>query len=133
MTSNALEFLTKRARFASVKAQEVVVREGEPGDRMFVILNGGVRACRNFGEAGEKELARLGAGECFGEMCILDTQPRSATIQATVDSTLFSLNATVLYELYAQFPSQFSVMLLNIARELSNRLRQLDKDFAAFQ
>ena len=133
LNGKALKFLARRARQSSWKALEVVVREGELGDRLFIVEKGEVRACRNFAKAGEKELARLGAGECFGEMCLLDTLPRSATIQATRDSTLYSLDTVALYELHLQFPSQFGVLVLNLARELSNRLRQLDKAFAAWQ
>jgi len=133
LDEKALKFLAKHAHYSSLRALDVVVREGELGDRMFIIEKGEVRACRNFSRAGEKELARLGAGECFGEMCILDTLPRSATIQATGDSTLYSLDTVSLYELHVNYPSQFSVLVLNLARELSGRLRQLDKAFAAWQ
>jgi CRP-like cAMP-binding protein len=133
LSANALKFVAARARYSSHKALEVVVHEGELGNRLFFIEKGEVRACRNFSKAGEKELARLGAGDCFGEMCILDTLPRSATIQATRDTVLHSLDTAVLYELHLQYPAQFTVLVLNLARELSRRLRQLDKAFAAWQ
>lgn len=133
LDEKALKFLSRSAHYSSLRALEVVVHEGELGDRLFVIEKGEVRACRNFSRAGEKELARLGAGECFGEMCILDTLPRSATVQATQDSTLYSLDTVSLDELHTHYPSQFSVLVLNLARELSGRLRQLDKAFAVWQ
>jgi CRP-like cAMP-binding protein len=129
----ALELLEAQAQRSVVKPLEIVVREGDPGDRMFLIRSGEVRACTNFGKETEVELARLGQGDCFGEMCILDTLPRSATVQATRETRLFSLHSVTLYALHVQHPQQFTVMLLNLARELSRRLRALDKSFAAWQ
>jgi CRP-like cAMP-binding protein len=111
----------------------VVVHEGDPGDRLFVIASGEVRACRDYSKVTEVELARLGPGECFGEMCILDTLPRSATIQTTNDSTLYALEAAAFYELQRAQPAQFSLLVLNMARDLSHRLRRLDAAFAAWQ
>jgi len=119
--------------YLSPRAWEVVVREGEPGEQLFVIVSGQVRACRDYSKVTERELARLGSGECFGEMCILDTQPRSATIQTTHDSTLYSLDARAFYELQLTLPLQFNLLLLNLARDLSCRLRRLDAAFATWQ
>jgi CRP/FNR family transcriptional regulator, cyclic AMP receptor protein len=133
LSAPALKLLGARALPLVVQPLEIVVHEGEPGDRLFVIQSGEVRACRSFAKVNEVELARLGQGECFGEMCILDTLPRSATVQATRESRLCSLNSVALYELHVHHPSQFSVVLLNLARELSRRLRSLDKAFAAWQ
>jgi CRP-like cAMP-binding protein len=133
LDEKAIAFLGKYAHYSTLRALDVVVREGELGDRMFIVEQGEVRACRNFSHAAEKELARLGSGECFGEMCILDTLPRSATVQATRDTSLYSLDKEILDELRTRYASQFNVLVLNLARELSARLRQLDKAFAAWQ
>jgi hypothetical protein len=63
-------------------AGAVVFEEGDPGSRMYVIHSGEVRIVKRVG-AREVELARLGPGEAFGEMALLERQPRSAT--AVVD------------------------------------------------
>lgn len=131
LNSKALKFLADHAQELHFNALDVVVQEGDLGDRLFIVQQGEVRACRNFAKPGEKELARLTSGECFGEMCILDTLPRSATIQAIRNSQLFSIDTITLYEFHLHHPSQFSVLLINLARELSSRLRELDKAFAA--
>jgi CRP-like cAMP-binding protein len=128
-----LKFLSDRADHFTVRALDVVVHEGGPGDRLYVLGSGEVRACRNFATVNEVELARLGAGQCFGEMCIIDTLPRSATVQATQDSALASLDVTTLYELHRSQPAQFSMLLLNVARDVCWRLRRLDQIFAAWQ
>jgi CRP-like cAMP-binding protein len=64
-------------------------------------------------------------------MCILETLPRSATVQAMVDSTLLSLSSVTFYHLYHEMPAQHSILVVNIARDLSRRLRHLDEAFAA--
>jgi len=133
MNEGALRFLSDQANYFTVRALDVVVHEGGPGDRLYVLTSGEVRACRNFATVGEVELARLGSGQCFGEMCILDTLPRSATIQATQDSALASVDVHTLYELHKSQPAQFSVLLMNIGRDLCWRLRRLDQIFAAWQ
>ena len=87
--------------------------------------------CLYNGKTDEVELAKLGERDFFGEMCILETLPRSATVQAVVDTTLYSLTAMTFYHLYQAMPGQYSILLLNIARDLSRRLRHLDEVFAA--
>jgi CRP/FNR family transcriptional regulator, cyclic AMP receptor protein len=110
---------------------EVIVKEGEKSSSMFVIASGMVRVCKNFGLPGEIELATLGPKEFFGEMCIVDTLPRCATIQAREPSTVFSISSMAFYRLYKTMPAQHSILVLNIARDLSRRLRNLDALFAA--
>jgi CRP/FNR family cyclic AMP-dependent transcriptional regulator len=109
----------------------LIVQEGEKSNSMFVIASGRVRVCKNFGETGEIELATLGAKEFFGEMCIVDTLPRCATIQAKEPSTVFSISSMAFYRLYKTMHTQHSILVLNIARDLSRRLRNLDALFAA--
>ena len=64
-------------------AGAVVFEEGDPGSRMYVIQSGAVRVLKRVG-AREIELARLGAGEAFGEMALLEGRPRSATAVVVV-------------------------------------------------
>jgi len=126
----ALSLLWGRAMGSRPAAGEVIVREGEAANHFFVIVDGEVRICRNFGTPDEVEFGRLGKGDFFGEMCILETLPRSATVQATRDSILYSIGSIDFYHLYQTMPAQHSILILNIARDLSRRLRHLDEAFA---
>jgi CRP-like cAMP-binding protein len=127
----ALNLLWDRAKEIKTPAGEVVVREGETGNRLFVVGEGQVRVCKQFGQPGEVELAKLAPGNFFGEMCILETLPRSATVQAITDATFYTLTSLSFYHLYEQMPAQHSILVLNIARDVSRRLRHLDEAFAA--
>ena len=127
----ALDLLWERALESKAAAGSVIVREGDTGNRFFLVGKGSVRVCKNFGRSDEIELARMGPGDFFGEMCILETLPRSASVQAVVDTTLYSLTSLAFYHLYEAMPGQHSILVVNIARDLSRRLRHLDEIFAA--
>jgi CRP/FNR family cyclic AMP-dependent transcriptional regulator len=128
----ALELLWRHVTEINIPADGVVVREGDVGNRFFLVSAGLVKVCKNFGQPNEVVLGRLGAGDFFGEMCILETLPRSATVQAMVDSSLLSLASIAFYHLYEAMPAQHSILVVNIARDLCRRLRHLDEAFAAW-
>ena len=131
LDKQALELLLEQARQQDYPEGAVVVREGETSNRFFLIGSGSVRVCKNFGQTGQVELATLGPKNFFGEMCILETLPRSATVQAMGPSTFFTLSSLAFHKLYQDLPAQHSILIINIARDLSRRLRRLDEIFAA--
>ncbi len=73
-----------------VAAGETIFRQGEGGDRMFVIVEGVVRLYLE-GVGGEHEVARFGAGEFFGELSLLSGAPRSATARAAAPAMLLEV------------------------------------------
>ncbi len=127
----ALDLLRQGAIESKAAAGSVIAREGDVSNRLFLIAEGSVRVCKNFGEPTETELARFYPGDFFGEMCILETLPRSATVQAITDTTVLSLSSITFHHLYQAMPAQYGILLLNIARDLSRRLRHLDEVFSA--
>lgn len=131
LNNSALEFLFSRAKRSIAPAGAVVFREGETGNRFFLIEEGSVRVRKNSGAPEAAELAVLRQGEFFGEMCILETLPRCATVETISETTLVGLSSMAFYELYQNMPDQYGILILNIARDLSRRLRRLDEVFAA--
>src|SRR5260370_38133887 len=127
----ALDLLKQGAIESKAEAGSVIVREGEVGNRLFLIAEGSVRVCKHFSEPDEIELARFYPGDFVCEMGILGTLPRCATILAVTDSTLYSVTSMTFHHLYQDMPRQYSILVLNIARDLSRRLRHLDELFAA--
>ena len=71
-------------------------------------------------------LALLGPGDWFGEMSIVDVQPRSATVRALAPGRLLRITAADLDALYRHDVKSYALIVLNIARELSRRLRVAD-------
>jgi CRP-like cAMP-binding protein len=130
LDEDALRLLIQRARKKCFEPGAVILREGEPGSEFYLVTSGLVSVVKQ-GPHGKVELAKLGVGETFGEMCILDRQPRTATIVANKVTELLCLPASVFRDLWEEAPVQFGVLILNIARDLSRRLRRIDDAFAA--
>jgi CRP-like cAMP-binding protein len=108
-------------------AGSVVFEEGDPGSRMYVIQSGEVRIVKRVG-ARDITLARLGGGEAFGEMALLEGQPRSAT--AVVDETARIL---VIDEgAFADLVRRNGEIALRLLRRLSARLRETNRQIRNF-
>ena len=105
---------------------ELVCREGDPGRSMYVVRTGEVTVCRKAESGHLVRVVRLGPGECFGEMTLIDIQPRSATIKVEAPTTLYALSNRDLYRLYQEDVAGYVMVLQNICRELSRRLRKAD-------
>jgi hypothetical protein len=88
-----------------VRADDIVFRQGDFPDRLYVIGKGEVEVIREDPLHGEILLARLGAGEFFGEMGILGNTPRTATIRAVTDLELLSIHRTYFRSLFSYLPS----------------------------
>jgi CRP-like cAMP-binding protein len=80
-------------------AGALLFSQGELGDSLYVVVSGGVLAVRD-----GKELARLGAGECVGELAALDWEPRSATVTAVEPTKLIRLERDDLFDLLGDHP-----------------------------
>jgi CRP-like cAMP-binding protein len=131
LDDQAMEIFLERAQRIEVPAEGVIAREGETNQCMYLIETGQVRIIKNHDTTDPVTLAVLGPGEFFGEMCILEAQPRAATGQAVGQATVVSIASSAFYHLYQKKPKQHSILMLNIARDLSRRLRRLDAVFAA--
>jgi CRP-like cAMP-binding protein len=131
LDENALEIFLNHAKKIEFPAGGVIAREGESNHCMFIIESGEVNIIKYFEKPNAVTLAALGAGEFFGEMCILETLPRSASGQAAAPTTVISISSGAFYHLYEKRPAQHSILILNMARDLSRRLRRIDEAFAA--
>jgi CRP-like cAMP-binding protein len=103
-----------------------VFHEGECGRDMFVLLDGEMEVLKHSKRNREARVAILGPGDWFGEMSILDVMPRSATVRALAPSHLLRITAHDLDTLYRRDLKSYSLVTLNIAREMSRRLRVAD-------
>lgn len=108
---------------------ETVFQEGDAGDAWYVVSDGTAAVQKRI-EGGVREIARLGRGECFGEMAILDHSARSATVVAASDVTLFRFRRTRFEELLDQGSLGAYKLVLAMARTLSQRQRELTRQVA---
>ncbi len=149
MTSKRIELLGTMPAFGGLKTEslklilrqsaEVVTRvddyffhEGEPGDSLFVIETGTAIVQRIWqGEA--IVLGRLGTGDCFGEMALIDFQPRSASVKAESNCRAIEVPSKSLRSLYKQDVEQYAMIMMNLGREVSRRLRDADESLFQLQ
>lgn len=105
---------------------EIIFKEGDPGDKMFMVLQGVVEIWKLEGKSLKgSRLARLEEGEIFGEMAIFDRKPRSASAIASIeDETVILLwDEQEFNRLLKENPSIGIKVLKNIVENISDRLR----------
>jgi CRP/FNR family cyclic AMP-dependent transcriptional regulator len=105
---------------------EVIFHEGDEANAMYVVLNGEMEVMKASRNGVDARVAVLGPGDWFGEMSIVDVQPRSATVRAVAPTRLVRISAADLDTLYRQDVRSYAIVVLNLARELSRRLRVAD-------
>lgn len=103
---------------------DVVFREGDAGDSMYVIQLGKVRISKNTA-SGEVALADLGQGEIFGEMALFDKMPRSATATALEDSRILSVDRKKFFTSVGRDPT----LAFKILQSMSERTRKINDEF----
>lgn len=127
----ALDLLASEGIYHEFLAEEVVVREGEPGHSLYLLDEGDVEVIKGLDSDHAVSLAVLKSRAFFGEMCVIDPLPRAATVYALTPVRAIEIKAATLHHLLQKMPDQFSIILLNIARDMARRLRTLDAAFAA--
>jgi CRP/FNR family cyclic AMP-dependent transcriptional regulator len=116
-----------------VEAGQMVVEEGDQSTQMFVVISGELEVIKRVEAGGEVRVAMFGPGDWFGEMSILDVQPRSASVRAVAPTLVLTITAEDVDRLlYRGNLKDYALFLMNIARELSRRLRVADGILAQF-
>lgn len=114
------------------KFGQTVFKEGEPGNRLFIIATGEVRVSRQVPGSGEEALAVLKAGACFGEMSIFDRSERSTDAIANTDCTLLTITRSD-FEMLLDFDRDLAFKVLwAVVRLLSQRLRVTNENLRSF-
>jgi CRP-like cAMP-binding protein len=108
-------------------AGAVIFEEGDPGSRMYVIQAGAVRIVKRVGNR-ELTLAQLGPGEAFGEMALLEGQPRSATAIVEAAARILEIDEAA----FADLVRRNGEIALRLLRRLSARLREANRQIRNF-
>lgn len=107
----------------------VLLKQGEPNNTVFFIVEGTVSVQKHpeNGSAGEREITLLHDGDSFGEMELIDIQPCAASIVCVTDVDIISLSNRNLYILSKSHLMIYTMIIMNLARDISRRLRSTDK------
>ena len=124
-----LEHLLDFMELQRVAQWSVVVRQGDPGDAMFLILSGELRARTMMGDR-ETILATFSPGDFFGDMSLFDHGPRSADVVANVDSTVLRISVAAFDRLTREAPALATPFLRATAKTLAARIRADNKRFS---
>jgi CRP-like cAMP-binding protein len=123
---DTLELLLQLARIVNVNKGDFYFKEGDPGTSVFVLESGRVVATKLWN--GEQHILHyFGAGDCFGEMALMDFSSRSATVTAVEESGAIEISSACLYRIRKKDLEQFTLIQMNMGREVSRRLREADE------
>jgi CRP-like cAMP-binding protein len=112
----------------------MIFAEGESGDTLHIVVDGAVRISRMVPGMGEECLAILGRGEVFGEMALIDGQPRSADARAHRHGcTVFSISRSLLEEVLSMDPDAAVQFLGLLCRLLCRRIRAMNERLVAWR
>ncbi|MDT8376574.1 MAG: cyclic nucleotide-binding domain-containing protein [Mariprofundaceae bacterium] len=125
VSQKTLEFLVDHSSIRSLSPGSYFFHEGDDAASMFVLERGKVAIYKQW--SGEEHLLKhLSQGDCFGEMALLDLYPRSASVMAVEPCDAIELSQATLLRLYQHDLEQFTIIQMNIGREISRRLRSAD-------
>lgn len=126
LSDEVLSHLTGTLRQALYAPGAPIFNEGDAAQEMYVVLEGEVEVLKKSRRGRSQRVAILGPNDTFGEMSIIDVQPRSATVRALAPTRLLRIAAEDLDSLYRHDLKSYALITLNIARDLSRRLRVTD-------
>jgi CRP/FNR family cyclic AMP-dependent transcriptional regulator len=132
LSDEVLDHLARTLRPLRFSAGDTIFREGDSAHEMYVVLEGEVEVVKRSRKARDHRVAMLGPTDCFGEMSIIDVQPRSATVRALAPCRLLRITSEDFDRLYRHDLKSYAIVTLNIARDLSRRLRVADGILADF-
>jgi len=132
LTDGELVHVAEICKEQQFKFGQTIFREGEPGNRLYLISTGEVRISRQIPGSGEEALTVLKRGACFGEMSVFDRSERSTDAIANTDTTLITITRSD-FEILLDFNRDIAYKVLwAVVRLLSSRLRATNENLRSF-
>jgi len=126
LPSDALARLAGAARRRSYRRGEVIFHQGDPGDSLHFLTEGRVKVVLDAETGEEAVIAILGPGECFGELALIDGEPRSATVETLEPVQTLSLSRADFMAVIRENPVVAERMLITLA----GMVRRTDESMA---
>jgi CRP/FNR family cyclic AMP-dependent transcriptional regulator len=127
ISEDTLKFLLELAPIVFFPKGQFFFREGDQAVSMFVLEEEGRVNIIKTRNGHDYSLGFLEKDDCFGEMALIDLFPRSGSVMAVEDCQAIEISSATLYELYEKDLEQFTMIQMNIAREISHRLCKADE------
>jgi CRP/FNR family transcriptional regulator, cyclic AMP receptor protein len=126
MTDEDVAVLSEVVEPVTCRPSQIIVRAGDEGDCMYLAMQGEFRVTLT-SQGREALLAKLEAGDFFGELCLLDQSNRSADVVAASPGQLLRLTRAAFEQLVNTHPRVAARMMMGILRTVGSRLRKMDK------
>lgn len=123
LTESWINYIATSLHVCQIPAGAVVFREGDRGDTFYIIEAGHVEVTKQIDDKDSRILARQGPGEFFGELALVQENPRAATVTALEDVTLLEISK----DDFIQYLNHNPPMALGILRAMADRLRENDQ------
>jgi len=134
LSAQELRLLAKYSQEEHFPPNAMIFTEGETGESLYIVVDGSIRISRMVPGMGEECLSILDRGEVFGEMALIDDQPRSADARAHIHgSTVFSISRSLLEEVLSMDPDAAVQFLNLLCRLLCRRLRAMNERLVAWR
>lgn len=132
LDDDELEHIAEICKTQEFKFGQHIFKEGDKGNRLYIISKGEVRISRDVPGSGEEALAVLKQGACFGEMAVLDRSERSTDAIANTDCTLLTITRSD-FDLLLDFNRELAYKVLwSVVRLLCGRLRITNDNLRSF-
>ncbi len=110
---------------ATYEANEIIANQGDEAQLLYIVETGECEiSIQNGSHTKPQIIATFGPTDCLGEMALIDIQRRSATIKALVPTSLLTFSNQSFLSIYDSNPATYALILNNICREISRRLRR---------
>lgn len=123
LSEDEWQMIVRSARNISFKSKEILLKEGETDDAVYILVSGRVEviANRSFGRI--KQIATIEEGSVFGEVAFFDNRPRSASIRAISDGRVLSITRKSFDKISAWNPRLAQQLLFDLGNILAHRFR----------
>lgn len=132
LSDNALQLILAHSEICHVIGNDYFFHENDAADALYVLEDGSVIVEKSW-QGNPITMCRFAAGDCFGEMSLIDLQPRSASVRAETDCQAIKISIRLLHDLFCHDLEQYSIIMMNLGREVSRRLRQTSEELFSLQ
>ena len=127
LQSEVISGIVENANERQFTTGQIIIRQGASSKGLYIIIEGEASIEDKRGD----KLFTRGVGESLGEMTLIDLGTRSVSVRAITDVKIAEINLGYMSSLFDEYPKTLTTVAINIARILSDRLRESDKDSMA--
>jgi CRP-like cAMP-binding protein len=120
-----IQFILKILKQVNYKKGEYIFRQGDLPSHIYIIQKGKVRLVEDV-DMTSYQIFEFGEGNCIGEASVMGSHPHTVSAIACEDSVLIVLSKEMFFHIYEHDKVIFSILILNIAREICRRLKRTD-------